>query len=136
MSITAPTASLPVAASSFLHRSGEGLGRLVPSSVFTLQTGLIVSNLESRRVLKASGRLPDWQGDETPTLPNTRVPIAGGKRHEREQRRAGAAGRSGTTHLQGRAPQLRRSRDLRGGEGKNLRLLLAVSRPFLGIAET
>src|SRR3979409_1744679 len=63
-----------------MRRSGAALRRQPRAAGFTLQTGLCVSNLESRRLLKASWRPPVRQrrkGANAVDLPKTRIVIVG-----------------------------------------------------------
>src|SRR5437868_14229314 len=83
----------------------------VRSAVFTLETGLIVSNLVSRRLLKASRRRPGLasrKGAHAVNLSKTRVVIVGAGQAGRRAAgawRAGADGGPATLLAEARRPQ-------------------------------
>jgi len=94
--------------------------KVARAAVFTLQTGKIVSNLKSRRLLKASRRRPVWRrrkGAKAVNLSKTRVVIVGaGQAGGRAAEALRAAGHIGPitligeeAHLPYERPQLSKS---------------------------
>jgi FlaA1/EpsC-like NDP-sugar epimerase len=100
----------PFALCELVCRSGRTLRNWSRAAVFTLQTGLIVSNLESRRLLKASRRRPIGQrreGANAVNLPKTRVVIVGaGQAGGRAAEALRAAGHVGPITLIGEEAHL------------------------------
>src|ERR1700676_233346 len=101
-------------------RSLRAYAPTVRPAVFTLQTGLIVSNLVSRRLLKASRRRPRWascKGANAVNRSKTRVVIVGaGQAGGRAADALRAAGHVGPitligeeAHLPYERPQLSKS---------------------------